>query len=126
MRKTNSFDSRFRYDKLLIITSKIYLQIISNLMLKIYHSIGRASDVDYSTSEEGRFGRRIFVIRRRVLWMSTIRHSTGGWSNVKYSTFDGGQYRIENCCTPLLLTSIHAVTLPDKNLLTSIRANTLF
>ena len=27
MKKTNSFDSRSRYDKLLIITSKIYLQI---------------------------------------------------------------------------------------------------
>ena len=36
MKKTKSFDSRFRYDKLLIITWEIHLQIILNWILYLH------------------------------------------------------------------------------------------
>ena len=42
----------------------------------IRHSTDGRSNVENPTSEEGRFGCRIFDIRRRVLRMSNIRHST--------------------------------------------------
>ena len=88
--------------------------------LQIRHSIGRASDVDYSTfdgrtsdveystfdyeadriekirSEEGCFECRIFDIRRADDRMSNILHPKHPSSDVEYSTLDGGQYRIEN------------------------------
>ena len=45
-------------------------------MLEIRHSIGRASDVDYSTFDGRPFECRKYDIRRTALRMSNIRHST--------------------------------------------------
>ena len=44
------------------------------------------SNVEYSTSEEGCFGCRIFDIRSAPLRMSDFRHSIGRPSNFEYST----------------------------------------
>ena len=72
----------------------------------IRHSTDGRSNVENPISEEGRFGCRIFDIRRMAKRMSKIRHPKKGASDVKYSTFDGGQYRIENWiesfCTSLI------------------------
>ena len=59
-------------------------------MLKIRHSIGRASHVDYSTFDERPIECRKSDIRRRALRMSNIRHSKKGSSGVEYSTFEEG------------------------------------
>ena len=57
---------------------------------KIRHPKKGASDVAYSTSEEGCFGCRIFDIRRTANRMSKIRYPKKGASDVAYSTSEEG------------------------------------
>ena len=57
---------------------KLQTSYCAGRILKIRHSIGRASDVDYSTFNGRPIECRKSDIRRRALRMSNIRHSTDG------------------------------------------------
>ena len=64
-------------------------------MSNIGHSTDGCLNVENPTSEEGRFGCRIFDIRRTADRLSKIRHPKKGASDVEYSTFDYAADRIE-------------------------------
>ena len=78
--KTNSFDSPFRYDKLIMC-----IYILCNVWLKIEKYILRRSNLKNPTSEEASFGCQIFNIRRTAERMSKIRHPKKRASDEKYS-----------------------------------------
>ena len=84
--KTNSFDSPFRYDKLII-------YILCNVWLKIANYILRRSNLKNPTFDRTRFGCRIFDIRRTAVRMSKIRDPKKRASDVKYSTFDENAFK---------------------------------
>ena len=74
------------------ISCNVWLKIrisYAGRILKIWHSIRRASDVEYSTFDGRISDVKYSTIRLMADRMSKIRHSIGRGSDVEYSTFDG-------------------------------------